>query len=152
MLYVSKHFLSWTWISWNFCGEVRIEGIKIMHSYSSNLSYLRVSLFCFSLDAGSLSSLWVYRPECLNFTDSYSERHKGCYCHGLAVHLQAVWGFPGVSDSRVHLQCRRPGFDPWIGKIPAAHSSILSWRIPWTEETGGLQSMGSQRVGQTEAT
>ena len=29
----------------------------------------------------------------------------------------------------------------------ATHSSILAWRIPWTEETGGLQSMGSQRVG-----
>ena len=28
----------------------------------------------------------------------------------------------------------------------AAHSSILAWRIPWTEEPGGLQSMGSQRV------
>ena len=28
----------------------------------------------------------------------------------------------------------------------AAHSSILAWRIPWTEESGGLQSMGSQRV------
>ena len=27
------------------------------------------------------------------------------------------------------------------------HSSILPWRIPWTEETGGLQSMGSQTVG-----
>ena len=30
----------------------------------------------------------------------------------------------------------------------APHSSILAWRIPWTEEPGGLQSMGSQRVGQ----
>ena len=29
----------------------------------------------------------------------------------------------------------------------ASHSSILAWRIPWTEEPGGLQSMGSQRVG-----
>ena len=29
----------------------------------------------------------------------------------------------------------------------AAHSSVLAWRIPGTEETGGLQSMGSQRVG-----
>ena len=28
----------------------------------------------------------------------------------------------------------------------ATHSSILTWRIPWTEEPGGLQSMGSQRV------
>ena len=43
-------------------------------------------------------------------------------------------------------------FDPLVGKIPwrrelATHSSILAWRIPWTEELGGLQSMGSQRVG-----
>ena len=30
----------------------------------------------------------------------------------------------------------------------AIHSSILTWRIPWTEEPGGLQSMGSQRVRQ----
>ena len=29
----------------------------------------------------------------------------------------------------------------------ATHSSILAWRIPWTEESGGLLSMGSQRVG-----
>ena len=29
----------------------------------------------------------------------------------------------------------------------AAHSSILAWEIPWTEESGGLQSMGLQRVG-----
>ena len=43
-------------------------------------------------------------------------------------------------------------FNPWVGKIPlekemATHSSILDWRIPWTEEPGELQSMGSQRVG-----
>ena len=30
----------------------------------------------------------------------------------------------------------------------ATHSSILAWRIPWTEEPGGLQFLGSQRVGQ----
>ena len=36
--------------------------------------------------------------------------------------------------------------DP-LEKGIATHSSILAWRIPWTEEPGGLQSMGSQRVG-----
>ena len=36
--------------------------------------------------------------------------------------------------------------DP-LEKGMATHSSILGWRIPWTEEPGGLQSMGSQRVG-----
>ena len=34
-----------------------------------------------------------------------------------------------------------------LEKEVAAHSSILAWRIPWTEEPGGLQSMVSQRVG-----
>ena len=34
----------------------------------------------------------------------------------------------------------------------ATHSSILAWRIPWTEEPGGLQSKGSQRVGHNLAT
>ena len=38
------------------------------------------------------------------------------------------------------------GIDP-LEKEMATHSSILAWRIPWTEEPGGLQSMGSQRVG-----
>jgi len=34
----------------------------------------------------------------------------------------------------------------------ATHSSILAWRSPWTEKPGGLQSMGSQRVGHDSAT
>ena len=36
--------------------------------------------------------------------------------------------------------------DP-LEKEIAIHSSVLAWRIPWTEGSGGLQSMGSQRVG-----
>ena len=36
--------------------------------------------------------------------------------------------------------------DP-LEKEMATHSSILAWRIPWTEEPGGLQSMGLQRIG-----
>ena len=43
-----------------------------------------------------------------------------------------------------------PGSIPESGRSPeedmATHSSILSWRIPWTEEPGRLQSMGLQRV------
>ena len=41
--------------------------------------------------------------------------------------------------------------DPWE-KVMATHSSILAWKIPWTEEPGGLQSMGLQRVGHNWAT
>ena len=39
-----------------------------------------------------------------------------------------------------------------VEKKMATQSSILSWRIPWTEEPGGLQSMGSQRVGHNRVT
>ena len=41
--------------------------------------------------------------------------------------------------------------DP-LEKEMAAHSSTLAWKIPWTEEHGRLQSMGSQRVGRDSAT
>jgi len=49
------------------------------------------------------------------------------------------------------LQCRREGVRPFSQEDPleegmATHSSILSWRVPWTEETGGLQFIGLQRV------
>ena len=38
------------------------------------------------------------------------------------------------------------GWEDPLKKEMATHSSILAWRIPWTEEPGGLQSTGSQRV------
>ena len=64
-------------------------------------------------------------------------------------------GLPSMGSHRVEhvicLQCRRPGFDSWVGKIPwekemAIHSSILSWRIPWAEEPGGHSSPVSRLV------
>ena len=61
--------------------------------------------------------------------------------------------FPASSNGKgIHLQCRRPGFDPWgqedsLEKGMATHSSILAWRITWTEEPGRLQSMWWRRVG-----
>ena len=53
-----------------------------------------------------------------------------------------------TQKAQVQLQGRE---DP-LEKRMATHSSILAWRIPWTEEPGGLQSMGSQRVGLDLAT
>ena len=41
---------------------------------------------------------------------------------------------------------RSLGWEDPLEKEMATHSSILAWRIPWTEEPDGLQSMGSQRV------
>ena len=42
---------------------------------------------------------------------------------------------------------RSLGWEDPLEKGVATHSSILAWRVPWTEEPGGLQRMGSQRVG-----
>ena len=50
---------------------------------------------------------------------------------------------PAVQETRVHSLGRE---DP-LEKGMASHSSILAWRIPWTEEPGRLQSVGLQRVG-----
>ena len=44
------------------------------------------------------------------------------------------------------------GWEDPLEKEMATHSSILAWRIPWTEEPGGLQSMGLQRVGHNSVT
>ena len=44
------------------------------------------------------------------------------------------------------------GWEDPLEEGKATHSCILAWRIPWTEETGGLQSMGSERVGHDRAT
>ena len=72
----------------------------------------------------------------------------------LYIYIYIYIGFTGgTSGKEPTCQCRRHkkhGFDPWVGNIPwrrATHSSILAWGIPWTEEPGGLQSIGLQRVG-----
>ena len=56
---------------------------------------------------------------------------------------QVVESMPAMQETQVQSLGRE---DP-LEKEMAAHSSILAWRIPLTEEPGGLQSMGSQRVG-----
>ena len=43
--------------------------------------------------------------------------------------------------------CSIAGWENPLEKGPSTYSSILAWEIPWTEEPGGLQSMGLQRVG-----
>ena len=56
---------------------------------------------------------------------------------------QMVKRLPTMRETRV----RSLGQEDPLEKEKATHSSIHAWKIPWTEEPGGLQSMGSQRVG-----
>ena len=53
---------------------------------------------------------------------------------------------PAVQEMQ-KAQVRSLGLEDCLEEGLAAHSSILAWRIPWTEEPSGLSSMGSPRVG-----
>ena len=57
--------------------------------------------------------------------------------------VQRLKRLPPMQETQVHSLGRE---DP-LEKEMVTHSSILAWRIPWTEELGRLQSTGSQRVG-----
>ena len=69
----------------------------------------------------------------------------------LCMVITTLMGFPGGSDGK-ESACNAgdpgliPGSEDPLEKGMAAHSSILDWEIPWTEERGGLQSTGFQRI------
>ena len=63
-----------------------------------------------------------------------------------------LWGSPGGSvvknlPAMPQMQVGSLGQEDPLEKEMAMHSNILAWEIPWTEEPGGLQSMGWQRIG-----
>ena len=71
-----------------------------------------------------------------------------CIVHGVAKSWTRLSDFHfGGSDSK-ESPCTQETWVRSLEKGMAAHCSILTWEIPWTEEPGGLQSMGSQRVRQ----
>ena len=53
---------------------------------------------------------------------------------------------PPAMQETEETQVRSLGQEDSLEKEMATHSSVLAWKIPWTEEPGGLQSMGPQRV------
>ena len=64
-------------------------------------------------------------------------------CSGASLVAQMVKRLPALWETRV----RSLGWEDPLEKEMATHSSILAWKIPWMEEPGRLQSMGSQGVG-----
>ena len=61
---------------------------------------------------------------------------------------QLVENLPAMQETQVQSLCQK---DP-LEKEMATHSSVLAWRIEWTEELGGLQSVGSEESNTTEVT
>ena len=72
----------------------------------------------------------------------------------LQIYLLYIWGFPGGSVGKnpptmqepQETWVQSPGWEDPLEEGMATHSSILAWRILWTEEPGRLQSRGLQRV------
>ena len=62
---------------------------------------------------------------------------------GASLVAQIVKNLPAMREIQVQFLAQ----EDVLAKEMATHSSILAWRIPWTEKSGGLQSMGLQRVG-----
>ena len=62
---------------------------------------------------------------------------------GVSLLAQTVKNLPAMWETWI----QSLGWEDPLEKKMATHSSILAWEIPWTEEPGRLQSMGSQRVG-----
>ena len=75
------------------------------------------------------------------------------FCLSLSLcHLGASVLLPQTSLWSIILKFWKGPVPPGPEKAMAAHSSTLAWKIPWMEEPGGLQSMGSWRVGHDWAT
>ena len=61
--------------------------------------------------------------------------------------LKYLWKYPLPMQEMQEMQVQSLGWKDPLKEEMATHYSILAWEIPWTEEPGGLQSMGSQRIG-----
>ena len=77
--------------------------------------------------------------------------HISLLLYVFAQQPSGIMGFPGGSDSKESAsnagdEGSIPGREDLLEKGVATYSSVLAWRIPWTEEPGGLQSTGSQSL------
>ena len=88
---------------------------------------------------------WVWATSSASSSLLYTPKGGLCIFYYLPYYW---WGFP-VAQTVKNLPAMQEtwGWKDPLEKGMATHSSILAWRIPWTEDPGGLQSMGSERFG-----
>ena len=106
-----------------------------------------------SLNICKFSVYILLKPGLENFEHYFANVWDECNCAVVWTFLESLVAqriklLPAMQETRV----RSLGWEDPLEKEMATHSSILSWRIPWTEEPGGLQSTGSQRVRHDWAT
>ena len=124
----TSYFTSWCWfIFWN---------IFSTHTHTTSHPPAPSAHLPPNSLLGLLSCLWRIQI-CL------------CRCLFMCVYVYGLLRWHNGKEPAC--KCRRHGFDLWVGKIPWRRKwqpapVFHAWRIPWTEEPRGLQSMGSQRV------
>ena len=102
---------------------------------------------------------WTGSPGVLRFMGLQRVGHDwvteviqvGCIEVCVIMLMELLTWHSGKESTCQYRRWRRRGFNSWVKKIPWSrkwqpHSGSLAWRIPWTEEPGGLQSMGLQSV------
>ena len=114
---------SWSCLCQKISGPVFITGTKCKVWFLTHFSTHRICLNLFSIKFCGI----YHSPEC--FLGSASGKEPTCQCRRLRDVDQTL------------------GWEDSLEEGMATHSSILAWRISWTEESGRLQSMGSHRVG-----
>ena len=125
------------------CWDVNIFSLFFLSSISSSSCILKDYI----LKKGSFYSLRDAGINKLTFSFLLPEFHPKSISLNLLKRF--FWGFPGVSVGEESAcnsgdSCLIPGWEDPLEKEVTTHSSILAWEILWTEEPGGLQSMGSQ--------
>ena len=130
-------------------GVVRELG-KVIHTLQYPTRITRtdcVAMLCVSLDG---TPVWGRMDTCICLAESLHCSPETTTTLLISYSLtfwaslvaQSVKNLPAVQETRV----QSLGWEDPLEKEMATHSSILSWKISWTEEPGGLQSMASQRV------
>ena len=98
---------------------------------------------------------WIEEPGGLQSMGYQKVRHNWATS---LIHSPSSWGTSLVAQTVKHLPAMQETWVQSLGQEDpleeemATHSSVLAWKIPWMEEPGRLQSMGSQRVGHDWAT
>ena len=131
----------------NRCGEWVNELISaIQGEQSFPDSSIGKEFACNARDPGSIPGMGRSTGEGIGYPLQYSwasQEYWKSTGEGIGYPLQYSWASLWLSWQRIHLQCRRPGFDPWVGKITWRRERLLT-PVFWPGEFHGLRVAKSQ--------
>ena len=125
--------------SWEVTATKNWVVLQIFNVYNHIDDVYNKNYFCVCDRMASYWTFSFFQFGIVSLTSSYLQE--------LIIGL--LWWISGKESA---CQCRRHRFDPWVRKIPWRRKwqptpVSFAWEIPWTEDSGGLQSMGLKRVG-----